>query len=351
MHVRLFRTLVVLGLFTSLPAGAQEAAPRRHPVGVDAADHAAAQAATRLGYHILPARLPGSLPRSFGSPPSQTEPDAALPYLRGQAARSESAPALPPGPAAPTVGFFPADLSNPGSGPVLVSTQSHSLYVDIDCAAGQCPGNPELFLADLGASASMHLVDQYVGSSAPNRYTVGPAATISYPFFTQTLGENDIKAIVHAGALAMGAGGEHVYHVFLPQGADTCFDQFPECYSPDHPSTFAFCAYHTAVNFSDIGTVLYTVEPYQAVPGCAVPAGSPNGVLADSTYSTLSHELFETITDPIPGQSWVARNSFQVFGAELADLCQGPYAVLNLNGRLYELQLEYSNTYHACVDQ
>jgi hypothetical protein len=234
---------------------------------------------------------------------------------------------------------------------VLVSAQSHSLYVDLNCAAGQCPGNPEGFLADLGASATIHLVDQYVGSSAPNRYTVGPAMAIGYPFFTNTLGENDIKAIVHAGALALGAGGGHIYHVFLPKDADTCFDQSPACYSPDKPSTFVFCAYHAAVNFSDIGVVLYTVEPYQAVSGCAVPPGSPNGVLADSTYSTLSHELFETITDPIPGQSWVARNSLPVLGAEIGDLCQGPHAVLNLNGRLYELQLEYSNTFHACVDQ
>jgi len=249
------------------------------------------------------------------------------------------------------VGFFPADLSNPGNGPVLISAQSHSLYVDLNCAAGQCPGNPDGFLADLGASATIHLVDQYVGASAPNRYTVGPPLAISYPLVTNTLRENDIQAIVHRGALALGAGGGHIYHVFLPPGVDTCVGQPPACYSPDNLSTFVFCAYHTAVNFPDIGVVLYTVEPYQAVPGCAVPPGSPNGVLADSTYSTLSHELFETITDPLPGQSWVARNSLPVLGLEIGDLCQGPHAVLNLNSRLYEIQLEYSNIYHACVDQ
>jgi hypothetical protein len=351
MHGRLCSLLVVFGVCASLPVGAQESGAPRQPVGVTAANHAAAQAATRLGYHILPPRLPGTMPRSFGTPPALSEADPALPYLRRPSAPAESAPGLSAGPAAPTVGFYPADLSNPGNGPVLVSTQSHSLYVNLNCAAGQCPGNPDGFLADLGASATIHLVDQYVGSSAPNRYTVGPAGAIGYPLGTNTLGENDIVAIVHAGALAFGAGGGHIYHVFLPPGVDTCVGQPPACYSPDNPSTFAFCAYHTAVNFRDLGVVLYTVEPYQAVSGCAVPAGSPNGVLADSTYSTLSHELFETITDPIPPQSWVARTTFPVFGAEIGDLCQGPHAVLNLNGHLYELQLEYSNLFHACVDQ
>jgi hypothetical protein len=67
--------------------------------------------------------------------------------------------------------------------------------------------------------------------------------------------------------------------------------------------TFAFCAYHSSVQFKDIGHVLYGVEPFQDVPGCSVRPGTPNGQLVDSTNNSLSHELFETISDP-DGTAW-----------------------------------------------
>ena len=85
-------------------------------------------------------------------------------------------------------------------------------------------------------------------------------------------------------------------------------------YSPDNPATFAFCAFHASVNFSDVGHVLFTVEPFQNVPGCAVGKPSPNGVLVDSTASVLSHQLIETITDP-DGDAWWITNDLDLFFA------------------------------------
>jgi hypothetical protein len=145
--------------------------------------------------------------------------------------------------------------------------------------------------------------------------------------------------------------------VFLPKGVDTCFDQTSICYSPDNPSTFFFCAYHGSVSFNDIGHVLFSVEPYQNVAGCQVAPPNPNGILSDSTDSTLSHELIEAITDPDPGSGWVANSSLLESGAEIGDICE-PVGnakfqfldpVLSLNGHKYEIQLEYSNKYHACA--
>lgn len=115
--------------------------------------------------------------------------------------------------------------------------------------------------------------------------------------------DDDILAIVHAGGNAFGTGYDQIYHVFIPPGVDVCITGTNQCYSPDNPSTFFFCAYHSSVTFSDIGHTLFTVEPYQNVAGCSVAPGSPNGALVDSTSNLLSRELFETISDP-DGTAW-----------------------------------------------
>src|SRR5258708_11144782 len=118
----------------------------------------------------------------------------------------------------------------------------------------------------------------------------------------------------------------------------------------NNPSTFFFCAYHGSVDFSDIGHVLFTVEPFQAVAGCEVAPPNPNSELADSTNSVLSHELFETITDPDPPTGWVANSSLDEQGFEIGDECQ-PIGNQNfqfltptflVNGKHYELDFDYS---------
>jgi hypothetical protein len=254
--------------------------------------------------------------------------------------------------------FYPADLKK-STGATLAKTTHHALYVDYAGTVAANWGNPEGFLKDLNLSTFVHLLDQYTGSTAANRYPVGGNASISYGFYGNVLYEHEIYAIVHAGAVKYGAGSGNLYHVFLPKGVDTCFDLSASCYSPDNNSTWAFCAYHDAVTFSDIGTVLFSVEPYQDVAGCAVQTPSPNGQLADSTNSVLSHETFEAITDPIPGTGYTNRVSLDLDGAEIGDECQplgnaaGDFLTptFKINAKNYEVQLEYSNTYHACVAQ
>jgi len=261
--------------------------------------------------------------------------------------------------------FYPADLAS-GGGPTLATTRMHAVYVNASGSIASNFGNPEGFLRDLNRSTFIHLVDQYVGTTENNRYPVGNRARVRYGTPGATLFESDIAAIVHAVALEHGAGGDHVYHVFLPQGTDTCFDittenPTPVCYSPDNPATFDFCGYHDAVQFTDIGIALYTVIPWQGPgSGCDVTPPSPNGVLADSTDNVLSHEAIETITDPLPGLGYLNFTGGLLTFQEIADECvlfnldpttPGNYAppVFRVNGRQYKIQIEYSNTYHACA--
>jgi hypothetical protein len=200
-----------------------------------------------------------------------------------------------------------------------------------------------------------------VGSRAKNRYTLSPTF-----FFAQTnpgvtsLTINDVATLVHQAALVGGAGLTHIYHLFLPQGIDLCTDANNTfCYSPDNSQTFMFCGFHSDVMFADTGDILFTVEPFQNVPGCAVAPPNPNGQLADSTNSLLSHELFEVITDP-QGDAWVAESSGPEAGNEIGDICEGAAnlssealvpSFLLTAGKTYQTQLEYSNKTHRCTSR
>jgi hypothetical protein len=239
---------------------------------------------------------------------------------------------------------------------VVKSWVSHPIYLDGSGACdASCWGDPERFLQDLGRSDFVHLVDEFVGAQRDNRYTVVPGKKTSEPHST-LITDEDLLGVVHAAALAAGGTGYgHVYHVFLAPGTDLCFDStYSTCYSPDNWATFYFCAYHSSVDFPDIGHVLYTAEPYQNVPGCRVRPGSPNGQLVDSTNSVLSHEVFEAITDP-DGDGWWNSTNNALFFAENGDECSfvaGPYfdpSLWSAGGRIYATQPEYSNTRHTCV--
>jgi hypothetical protein len=179
------------------------------------------------------------------------------------------------------------------------------------------------------------------------------------------LTDADMLAVVHMVASSLGQTGySNIYHVFLPPGQDECFTAKDGiCYSPDVPATFFFCGYHSSADFSDIGHVLYTVEPYQNVPGCSVPPGTPNGQLVDSTNNTLSHEQFETITDP-DGDAWFNFSLVVLAGAEIGDECSfftiiptGPNtaeafydpSVSTIGDHRYAVQPEYANNEHACA--
>jgi hypothetical protein len=267
-------------------------------------------------------------------------------------------------PSVPSPGFYPADLTYFG-GATLTDMQSNNVYVNEESCGSvrTCWGNPARFLRDLNESSFIRLTDQYTGTRG--RYRVGESTSVTVTPTTSAFGTNEITQdaivnIVYNAASELGTGYGHEYHVFLPASIDTCFPGDHVCYSPDNPATFVFCAYHGSIDFTDIGHVLVSVEPYQNVTGCQAFPPNPNGELADSTNSVLSHELIESITDPDVGSGWVAVNSLAVLGAEIGDLCEpvgvqclnNPYfcdSYVTLNEHRYEIQLEYSNNYHACA--
>jgi hypothetical protein len=252
---------------------------------------------------------------------------------------------------------------------VVTKAQSHNVYIN------NTPdhwGNPSVFQRNLYSSELIQVVDQYVHSTEEGRYRVGPSVLMTYAIPPAPLTvTGDIAAIVHAAAARLGTGLGHIYNVFLPKGVDECI--FPAfCFSPDNNATWIYCGHHASITYQDIGEVLYTVEPYPdvfatvngtTIYGCDVgqpnftvnTSPTPNGVLVDSISSLLSHETFETITDPhinpttnLDFSGWFSFNS----GDEIGDVCVSPYFLyvpFEVSERLYYIQPEYSNTYHACV--
>ena len=305
---------------------------------------------SNLKYHVLPANtLAGKnalAARNFGT---------ALPTAKPKTQTQTNAPLA----TVPAPGFYPSDLSYFG-GPVVTNLLSHSVFLNAGSCGGipGCWGNPEQFLKDLGNSTFIHVTDQYTGTSGT--YGVGKHVFASLNLFTNVVSESELFGMVHDAAVALGtpSGYNDEFHVFLPPGIDTCFDLSNVCYSPDNPPSFVFCAYHGSLQFSDIGHVLFSVEPYQNVPGCQSATPDPNGIKLDSQDSILSHELIETITDP-DINAWIADSSLIAAGAEIGDLCEpvgngmGQFldSIVVLNGHKYKIQLEYSNAFHACSPQ
>ncbi len=275
----------------------------------------------------------------------------------------------------------PYDLTYFG-GPVMGSAVSHNLWLNCQATCRQAQNYfPGVFLADLNTDQFITLLYQYRTSpgvtlgSPVGSYTKGIGADLTATYASPRPGGSNpyfgqlaiwLQVLNAAGPPGhpdpnLGGGGlAHIYHVYLPKNVDTCFESPPgqptsTCYSPDIGSTFYFCAYHgafTATSGNQRQTYVYTVEPYQDVRGCRNAVGNrplPNGVSpgvdpADPGYSTLSHELFETISDPLLN-AWFNG----LTGNEIGDLCASFDNFVTVNGHRYVLQSEYSDIRHLCV--
>ncbi len=239
----------------------------------------------------------------------------------------------------------PFDLSYFGGATVHGAT---SFNVYVNCAAGpaSCWGShgltPANFLSDLNQSAFIQVTNQYTGSDAKGHFGVDELSTTA-TFTKHTATIDDVFGIVFSAvSFTHVSGYKGIYHVFLPKGTDMCIDA-TTCYSPDNPNTFVFCAFHGSVDFSATLHVLFSVEPFQGIGGCAFPGQTPHGVI-DATASTLSHELIETITDP-DLDAWFNA----MFGTEIADQCSGFSSNQHLRAHDYVIQSEYSNRVRGCA--
>jgi hypothetical protein len=334
-------------------------------------DHAAAKSVTARGIHTMgSARIGGGryAPKTFRASELGGLVEVSPSGPSGVRAESLGAAAAAV-PAFSGPGFYPDDLSqNNPPGPVVTNAQFHQVFINCD---GSCFGRPGVFSNRFYASEFIHVLDQYTGTTQTGRYVEGTGLRVPYNVQSAFLDDaTDIAAILHTAASTFGTGYNVVYKVFVPPGIDVCISSTSglQCFSPNNPANWTFCAYHSYVDFPDIGHVLYMVIPYpdQALISGGLPyyvcdvgqpnpnsdtAPTPNGVLIDSISSFIDHEISETITDP-DLNAYQAQNSLADYLAEIGDECVNPgfiYTPFAVSGVSYYIQPEYSNTYHACV--
>lgn len=263
---------------------------------------------------------------------------------------------------------YPLDMTcQTKSCPVMPASTAYNIYVTPDgktCATESCWGNPEEFLKALTGSQLAGVAQQYTGGDA-TKYTYGGSVAVQYHLaYSNTFYDNDLFTVLVAAVKHFKAVGlTSQYHIFLPPGTDTCFDQSAICYSPDNLSSFDFCAYHSAAYGGKDSAghpiwIVFSVEPYQnakvtvngqKVYACQNTVGVPPGVnrLNSGTASTLSHESFEAWSDPIPNTGWFNA----AYGEEIGDVCAYSFMTNeDLAGHHWYVQQEYSNTYHGCAD-
>lgn len=151
----------------------------------------------------------------------------------------------------------------------------------------------------------------------------------------------------HVMKLTGWTGGlNHIFLVFTSSGEGSCLDGVHCAYN-------YYCAYHGFISTAS-GPIIYTNQPFADLFHCQVggvpsPNGNPQG---DATTSIVSHEVTESITDPLL-DAW-----FTAEGNEIGDLCAYNYGTLTWdggnanevwNGDPNLLQQEFDNHVGGCV--
>ncbi|MHB8574495.1 MAG: hypothetical protein ACYDCQ_04100 [Dehalococcoidia bacterium] len=219
-------------------------------------------------------------------------------------------------------------------------------------------GLVQRYFQDIGHSDFYNLLAQYPDTTTTplNAASWGGSYVDQTPYTGggstgQALVDQDIQAAVTRALSANGWTPDitHSFVVFTAYGIVSCADA-----SHTQCSNNYYCGYHgdyllngsevIYTNMPDLGTMLSN--------GCAVPQ-SPNGdPTADAELNVLSHEHFESASDPEPSDNlaWVDAS-----GNENGDKCawqfgsiDGSQANIHLNGNPYMLQTEWSNASGGC---
>ena len=177
--------------------------------------------------------------------------------------------------------------------------------------------------------------------------------------------QEELVSVVEAEGLPHGLGVEY-YMVLPPEvgscfeeglGEYTCFDANEEQEEPE-----GFCAYHGFSGGADLVYANISYSPQDPL-GCGVgeyPNGNANGN-ADDTFSSLSHEANESITDPTL-EAWYDEEGFEngdecrntPLGEDYGPALGGSAGKLfnqAINGDHYYLQREWSNDIEDCAQR
>jgi len=192
------------------------------------------------------------------------------------------------------------------------------------------------FVQDLGGTPFYGITSQYsdaAGNISPTVLFGGTWLDTSTPFPGTALGYSDLLAEVYRASAANGwtSDANSYFQIYTPAGITSS-------------ERGGLCGLHWFSNPA-IGQILFPQT------GCFPGGQYPNGLTIDAAINVSSHEIFETVTDPL-GNAWF----FENVAGEIADMCNfvfGPRASdgsnVFLHGRPYLVQQEWSNAVSGCV--
>jgi len=231
------------------------------------------------------------------------------------------------------------------------------------------------YFTDVGGTAFYHQLTQYWDSSGPVRnveqFGGSYVDTTPYPHAGTTsdpLTDADIQAAVARGIAANHWSDDHQSdEVFVITGYNVAECSGGTCNFPKDANTGGYCGYHDITPdgtiYTFVGDSLYNYVGnyvYSCVPGSFGPYGpTPNGPIiygnayADSVMNILSHEEFESVTDPVNASGWTANSRTEGENGDLCFTTFGPIdaqgaTVTLAHGHGYNLQTEFSNLANGC---
>jgi hypothetical protein len=220
-------------------------------------------------------------------------------------------------------------------------------------------GYLERYFRDVSASPMHNILSQYydqVGAQAvypPNQSGLGGVYldTTPYPHAGTAgdpLQDADLQAEIQSDISVNDwpTGPNDLFLIYTGSGIQSCYGGY--CSGTD------FCAYHSYFYLGNT-PVIYANEPDAATVGavgaCSSGGPYPNDSYADPTTNVMSHEFFESSSDPLENAWYDGSTS-----GEIGDQCNfifGPEdpsgADVYLNGNPYQVQEEWSNAASSCT--
>lgn len=220
------------------------------------------------------------------------------------------------------------------------------------------------FFTDISTGSYLTVASQYPGTCSPPNIptqqncfgpvTLGGTFLDTRPYIhqgttpgTAVVTELDVESEVGTIMTAhniVPTGLNMEFFVFVGGGVTNCSGM--DLCTPGSLGNF-FCALHSSVfakdnQGNDISVPIAYMPNDISRPECRIAARGTNIPSVDNETVFVSHELLESITDPLE-VSWI-------FGdEEIGDLCPGRAGTITANGHNYAVQPIWSNDDNACV--
>jgi len=232
---------------------------------------------------------------------------------------------------------------------VYAPDQGKSLY-NVATQYYQSLNNTVTYVADSGGlAASVIDTNPYPASGCTDSLTPGNCVTDAQV-------QAEIAKVMAANGWTPGINKIYVLYTSLGEGS---------CIGGSTCAYNYYCAYHSAFGTTS-APVIYANMPYGNASHCrasgqTTPNAAGTDVSADLTANVLTHELIETVTDPL-GDAW-----YDAQGNEIGDKCAWNFGsnkiISNMNGvavneyfgntpspyNYFDMQMEWSNAISGCA--